>query len=137
MSSTKTSRPFLPSSESNSGAQIANTSDGIIADLTALLRIGTGRDPVTVLRLRRTVADGGDDIIEVPVYRPNLTLALTILRTRAGLAARSGEPRTAANELDPKEAEKLTALLRKYEDGSHPSHRIGIKTELVRDVDKA
>jgi hypothetical protein len=136
MSSPAKSSPLLSRSSESSGAQLADTSAEIIAELTTLLRIVSGAHPITVFRLRRTFADGSDDVIEVPVFRTNFALAPTIIRTIAGLAAKLNEPQTMANETDPHEAVQLNELVRRYNNGSHPSCRIGIKSEFVRKVEK-
>jgi hypothetical protein len=90
-----------------------------------------GHDPIGVIRLKRRVPDCAEDLIEISVYRPNPALAHAILKTLERLARKTIAPPPVPNERDPEETAKVMDLVRRYEDGSHPSCGIGSKN-LIR-----
>ena len=113
------------SSQPNSEADTAFTSAHIIAELISMFRIANGNQPAMVRRLRRCLADGREDIIEVKLYQRNAKLALACLKRLGLLMAKNGPGPMRQDALDEKQQVEAFELLRTYQDGSHPSCAFG------------
>jgi hypothetical protein len=117
----------MSASEHDSEADTAFTSADTIAHLTSMFQIAIGNKPTTVHRLIRSLPNGGEDIIEVPIYRRNAKLALSCLKWLGILVAKNGPGPIAQDAVDEKQQIEGVELWRKYQNGSHPSCEIGKK----------
>ena len=132
--STTASGPEQGASERQPAAELLTTRDDIIVQLTRMILVASGKQPIRTVRRTRDLADGGQDTIELPVFRIDLKFALLCLNALAALrrpiplgptiaAIDTGFTSTPA--VDEGEQAMLTALLRRYDDGSHPSLKLG------------
>ena len=119
----------MSASEHDSEADTAFASADIIAHLTSMFQIAIGNKPTTVHRLIRSLPNGGEDIIEVKLYRRNAKLALDCLKWLGPLVAKNGRGPIAQDAVDEKQQIEGLELWRKYQDGSHPSCEIGKKIQ--------
>ena len=112
-------------SELDSAVESVGRPAWVIAELINQYRIACGNQPAEVVRLTRNLPDGEIDRIEILVRKKDLRLAQNLLKVLIPLVGKLGAESIPGLELDERERAALSNLLRTYQDGSHPSCKVG------------